>query len=142
LAQKIVHLALIRKRAEISAYVLRYPSAKLGADLEAVDRVIRLFMPEFDPSKIAPSRPRKPYVTGRNHEVVGVLREAGRACSTVEIAAAIIAKRGLTLTKRERSDLVRSVGANLRHLRRIGRVTSERRGLLAWWALATKLQRD
>lgn len=136
MAEKIIHLALIRKRAEISAYVLRHPSAKLGEDLAAVDRVIGLFMPDFDPSKIAPSRPRRSYITDRNSDVVSVLREAaGRACSTIEIADTIAFKQRLTLNKREHGQLVRSVGACLRHLRRTKRVQSERRGLLAWWMI-------
>lgn len=97
--------------------------------------MIGLFMPEFDPSKIAPVRPRRRYVTGRQREMVTVLREAGRACSTIEIADALIARRKLTVTKRERFDIIRGVGASLRHLRRIRRVKSQRRGLLAWWVL-------
>lgn len=136
MAQKIVHLALIRKRAEVSAYVLRYPSTKLVEDLAAIDRVIGMFMPDFDPSKIKPVRPRHRYATGINRKAINILREAGRACSTVEIAERIMTKRGGTFTKRERSDLVRAIGASLRHLRRIKRVQSERRGLLAWWTIA------
>lgn len=115
--------------------MLRFPSAKLGADLEAIDRVIGLFMPDFEPGKIAPRRPRRRYATGMNREVQRVLRETGRPCSTIEIATAIMAKRDGTFTKRERSDLVRAVGGQPTSPQAHKALQSERRGLLAWWAL-------
>ena len=65
-----------------------------------------MFTPDFDPSKIKPVRPRLRYATGINREAITALREAGRACSTIEIATAIMVKRSGEFTKRERSDLV------------------------------------
>ena len=119
----------------VSAYLLRCPSAKLGEDLAAIDRVIGMFMPDFDPSKIKPVRPRLRYATGMNRKAIAVLREAREPLSTLQIAGAIMTAQGGLFTKKQRSEVVRAVGASLRHLRRIGRVQSERNGLLAWWTI-------
>ena len=48
------------------------------ADLAAVDQVIGLFMPDFDPGKIKPVRPRLRHVTALARDVVAALRPAGR----------------------------------------------------------------
>jgi hypothetical protein len=61
--------------------------------------------------------------------------EAQGPLSTLEIAGAITIAQGDTSTKKQRSVLVRGVGASLRRLRRIGRVKSERNGLQAWWTV-------
>lgn len=91
--------ALIAKRAELAAMLDDHHEMgkRLTADLRAVDTVLLLFKPDIKLHQIKPKRTRKRFASAGEFPrlVLGFLRTAGRACSTDELTAHIMAERKL-----------------------------------------------
>ncbi len=103
--------ALIAKRAELAAKLDDHHETgkRLTADLKAVDTVLLLFKPDIKLHAIKSKRTRKRFANSGEFPriVLGFLRTAGRACSTDELTAHVMAERKLNaadpiLTRRVR----------------------------------------
>ncbi len=91
--------ALSAKHARLQGLAARHcPKRKCHqADLEAVERVIRMYDAAWTPQ--APNRPRRPAIMERfgalTTGALEVLREADRPLKTRDIARMVLAKRGV-----------------------------------------------
>ncbi|MBK8373873.1 hypothetical protein [Sphingorhabdus sp.] len=87
--------ALSAKHARLQGLVAR--DSQRQPDLEAVERVIRMYDASWTPP--APIRPRRPAIMDRfgalTTGALEVLREADRPLKTREIARMVLAKRGI-----------------------------------------------
>ncbi len=136
--------ALLRKRAQIAGEVEHYNSLvrqKL-IDLDALDQTIRIFRPDIDLEDVRPKPfpPRHAAYKGEVSRVVlETLRNARKPLTTAELAAHVMASRGMnTADKKLARTMTKRVGAGLRHHRKSGAVTSKRGtgGLLVWQTAA------
>ncbi len=110
--------ALQEKRAEVSGVIadLERRIAQHRADLVHVDAVLRLYVPELAPETIPPKAVRrrngwfKPGELSRL--VLDVLRIAPAAMAGKDIAAAVMARRGLDPADERTAHLVRKLVNN------------------------------
>jgi len=110
--------ALQEKRAEVSGVIadLERRIAQHRADLVHVDAVLRLYVPELAPETIPPKAVRrrngwfKPGELSRL--VLDVLRIAPAAMAVKDIAAAVMARRGLDPADERTAHLVRKLVNN------------------------------
>jgi hypothetical protein len=92
---------LKRKRAEMTGEIARCHARlqQLSADLEHLDATIRLFAPDFVQESILPKVFKPPQLWSKRGEmsraVLSILRVAKEPFNTREIAAMLIAQRGL-----------------------------------------------
>ena len=123
--------ALVRKRGELAgeAEALRGRLEQIGANLGHVDATIRLFDPEYALSSIRSKRPRGPDVARpgeMSRLVLGVLREATEPLPTPEIAARLMAGRGMDQGSRSAvRNVTKRVGMALGHQEQRGMVRSQ-----------------
>ena len=88
------------KHARLQGVVARNCPNNAGfmADMEAVERVIRIYFPDWQP--LPPINPRGPAIMGSYGVMIrgalDVLRTADRPLTTMEIARAVAGKSGLT----------------------------------------------
>jgi hypothetical protein len=94
---------------------------QLLIDLDAVDQALRLFNPDIELEMIKPKPlpPRHAAYKGEVARIVlGTLRDAKRACTTMELTMHVMAERGMnTADKNLVKTVGRRVGACLRHHR-------------------------
>jgi hypothetical protein len=134
--------ALKRKRAEITGQIARCHAdlAKLSADLEHLDGTLRLFAPDFVAESVLPKVFTPPKSWSKRGEmsraVLSILRVAKGPQSTREIAAQIVAQRGLEHDAGILSIMTRRVAHVLRDKREAGLVRSiEETGLWLQWEI-------
>lgn len=134
--------ALKRKRAEITGQIARCHAdlAKLSADLEHLDGTLRLFAPDFVAESVLPKVFTPPKSWSKRGEmsraVLSILRVAKGPQSTREIAAQIVAQRGLEQDAGILNVMTRRVGHVLRDKREAGLVRSiEETGLWLQWEI-------
>ena len=132
---------LLRKRNELASDAAALKD-RLGArlsDLDALDRVIRIFKPDIDLSDL-PERPAPLALTGTRGEfqrfLIDQLRQADRPLTTFDLTEIIMRERGLDAKDRVTFKLLsHRAGHSLAKLRRKGTVQSRRVGsgaLLEW----------
>ena len=132
---------LLRKRAEMAGEAAALKD-QLGArlsDLDALDRVIRIFKPDIDLADL-PARPAPPALSGTRGEfqrfLLGQLRKSEAPLTTHELAAATMRERGLDASDRVIFKLIaHRCGHSLAKMRKAGKVVSRRVGsgaLLEW----------
>jgi hypothetical protein len=115
--------ALLRKRAELAGRFEHHQAEarQLLIDLDNVDATIRMFAPDIDLAAVKPKPlpPRHAAYKGEVARIVlGTLRDAKRACSTLELTMHVMAERGMnTADKRLVKTVTKRVGACLRHHR-------------------------
>jgi hypothetical protein len=138
---KLVVHGLIDKRAEVVGKIEAHRAqlAQLMADLDSLDRSIRIFQPDIDLEEL-PMKPVPPANAAFRGEVsrflLSTLRASDTAMTTHELAEAIMKVRGLNVADKalHRTISVRT-GHSLSGLRRKGFVHSEKAtpgGLLRW----------
>jgi hypothetical protein len=138
---KLVVHGLIDKRAEIVGRIEagRDQLAQLMADLDSLDRSIRIFDPAIDLDEL-PSKPVPPPNAAFRGEVqrflLHTLRTADTAYTTHELAEAVMRQRGLNVADKALRKLIsQRTGNTLGKLRRGGFLTAEKvngGGLLRW----------
>lgn len=142
----IATAALIRKRAELAGLIEARAAEldQLRADLVHLDAAIRIMCPDAEPDLVRPKKPSRKGCDwfGRGElarAVLDVLREAARPLSSIEIARAVLAVKGMepgdasTLRRVEpmvRMALARREGGNVER-------AGEERG--AGWRIAIQL---
>jgi len=136
----VVH-GLIDKRAELVGRIeaLQAQLAQHMADLDSVERTIRIFEPDID-LQDAPVKPVPPPNAAFRGEVQRFLldriRKSDVALTTHDLARAIMEARGLNTADRALLKLISvRTGHSLAKLRRNGFVTSQKAtagGLLRW----------
>jgi len=134
--------ALKRKRAEMTGEIALCHArlAKLSDDLEHIDATIRLFAPDFVQESVLPKVFTPPKSWSKRGEmsraVLSILRVAKGPVSTREIAAQIVAQRGLESDRGILNIMTRRVGHVLRDKRETGLVRSiEETGLWLQWEI-------
>jgi hypothetical protein len=123
---------LIRKRSEMASEAAGLKE-QLGArlsDLDALDRVIRIFKPDIDLADL-PERPAPLALSGTRGEfqrfLLDQLRKANHPLTTFELAERVMHQRGLDLSDRVLLSLIRKrTGCGLAKLRKNGKATSNR----------------
>jgi hypothetical protein len=141
LRMKLVLHGLIDKRAETVGRIeaMRDQLAQAMADLDSLDRTIRIFDPAIDLDEL-PMKPVPPSNAAFRGEVsrflLDKLRKADVALTTLDLARAIMEARGLnTADKALRKLISTRTGHSLGRLRKNGFVTAEKAnagGLLRW----------
>jgi hypothetical protein len=132
---------LIRKRADLAGEAAGLKD-QLGArlsDLDALDRVIRIFKPDIDLADL-PARPAPLALTGTRGEfqrfLIDQLRKANHPLTTHKLAEIVMRERGLDCADRIAFKLIsHRCGHSLAKMRRAGKVVSRRVGsgaLLEW----------
>ena len=134
--------ALKRKRAEITGEIARCHASlsKLSDDLEHIDATIRLFAPDFVAESILPKVFTPPKSWSKRGEmsraVLSILRVAKGPQTAREIAAQIVAQRGLENDPGILNVMARRVGHVLREKREKGLVRAlEETGLWLQWEI-------
>lgn len=134
--------ALKRKRAEITGEIARCQAqlGKFAKDLEHLDATLRLFAPDFVAESVLPKVFTPPKSWSKRGEmsraVLSILRVAKGPQSTREIAAQVVAQRGLEVTSEILNIMTRRVGHVLRDKRETGLVRSiEETGLWLQWEI-------
>lgn len=134
--------ALKRKRAEMTGEIARCQArwSALTKDLEHLDATLRLFAPDFVAESVLPKVFVPPKSWSKRGEmsraVLSILRVAKGPQSTREIAAQVIAQRGLEATSEILNIMTRRVGSVLRDKRDAGLVQSlEETGLWLQWEI-------
>ncbi|SDW16531.1 hypothetical protein [Nitrosomonas communis] len=100
MAESIVLLGLISKRAELSGLIDRYRKQinQLELEIACLDTTIELFSPGYDTQSIKPKRYRRKntfFKVGESgKEIFDVLRKAGKPLNTSEIAKIIMNEKG------------------------------------------------
>lgn len=138
---KLVVYGLIDKRAETVGKIeaMRDQLAQAMADLDSLDRAIRIFDPAIDLSEL-PAKPVPPSNAAFRGEVsrflLDRLRASDTALTTLELAALIMDARGLNKADKVLAKLIGTrTGHSLSRLRKNGFVTAEKAnagGLLRW----------
>lgn len=134
--------ALKRKRAEMTGEIARCHARlqQLSDDLEHLDATLRLFAPDFVAESILPKVFTPPKSWSKRGEmsraVLSILRVAKGPLSTREIAAMVVAQRGLDNEPGILNIMCRRVGHVLRDKREAGLVRSiEETGLWLQWEI-------
>ncbi|RYG96265.1 MAG: hypothetical protein EON58_12480 [Alphaproteobacteria bacterium] len=134
--------ALKRKRAELTGEIALCQArlASASQELEHLDATIRLFAPDFVAESILPKVFTPPASWSKRGEmsraVLSILRVAKGPQSTREIAAQIVAQRGLEATSEILNIMTRRVAHVLRDKRERGLVRSlEETGLWLQWEI-------
>ncbi len=131
---------LLRKRAAIAGELgaALDQVRQLTIDLDSVDSTLRLFQPDIELPEIKakPLPPRHMAFKGEvTRLILDILREARTGLVSTEIAIRMMRYRGLNSndTKLMRT-VMKRVNAALRHMRKTGRIVSERgpAKLLIW----------
>lgn len=132
--------ALKRKRAEMTGEIALCHARlnKPSEDLEHLDATLRLFAPDFVAESILPKVFTPPKSWSKRGEmsraVLSILRVAKGPLSTREIAAMVVAQRGLDSDPGILNVMCRRVGHVLRDKREAGLVRSlEETGLWLQW---------
>jgi hypothetical protein len=138
---KLVVHGLIDKRAETVGKIeaMRDQLAQAMADLDHLDRCIRIFAPDIDLEEL-PTKPVPPPNAAFRGEVgrflLSTIRTSETALTTLDLARAIMEARGLNVADRALFRLVsRRTGHSLTSLRVKGLIRSEKAnagGLLRW----------
>lgn len=138
---KLVVHGLINKRAETVGKIeaMRDQLAQAMADLDSLDRAIRIFDPAIDLSEL-PGKPVPPSNAAFRGEVqrflLDRLRVSDTALTTLDLAAAVMDVRGLNRSDKVLAKLIATrTGHSLGRLRSKGFVTAEKAnagGLLRW----------
>jgi hypothetical protein len=138
---KLVTHGLIDKRAEIVGKIEAHRDqlAQLMADLDSLDRAIRIFEPDIDLVEL-PTKPVPPPNAAFRGEVqrflLHTLRVSETALTTHELAEAIMVQRGLNVADLAlRKQISQRTGHSLGSLRKRGFLTAEKAnggGLLRW----------
>lgn len=133
---------LKRKRAEMTGEIARCHALlqKLSTDLEHLDATIGLFAPDFVAESIKPKIFTPPKSWSKRGEmsraVLSILRVAKEPLNTREIAAMLIAQRGLDHDPGILNVMCRRVGHVLRDKRQAGLIRSlEETGLWLQWEI-------
>ncbi len=122
---------LTKRRAELTgeADALKARLVQIGTDLGHLDAVIRQFDPDYDLGSIRTKRPRGPDVAGRGEMsrfVLGVLRDATEPMPTPDIAARLMAERGMDGQDRKLAErITKRIVSTLRHQGQKGTVRSQ-----------------
>ena len=122
--------ALKRKRAEITGEIARCHARlqELSDSLEHLDATLRLFAPDFVAESVLPKVFAPPKSWSKRGEmsraVLSILRVAKGPLSTREIAAMVIAQRGLENDPGILTIMIRRVGGVLHDKRAKGLVRS------------------
>ena len=137
---------LIRKRAELAgaATALRDQLDARLAELDAVDRTIRVFAPDIDLGDL-PTRAAPPAMTGMRGEfqrfLLNALRKADRPLTTHDLAKMVMVERRMNAADRVLAKLISErTGNALGKMRRAGKVLSHsvaNSAVLEWKAAAT-----
>jgi len=132
---------LIEKRGETVGRIeaTRALLSQLMADLDSLDRAIRIFEPDIDLGGL-PMKPVPPANAAFRGEVsrflLDTLRKADTGLTTVEMARAVMATRGLNVGDKALFKTIKvRTGHSLSRLRRNGFIVSEKAnagGLLRW----------
>jgi len=138
---KLVVHGLIDKRAEIVGKIEAHRDqlAQLMADLDSLDRAIRIFAPDIDLGEL-PVKPVPPANAAFRGEVqrflLNTIRKSEAALTTLDLAKAIMEARGLNTADKALAKLIaKRTGHSLGSLRRKGFLRAERAnagGLLRW----------
>jgi len=100
MAESHVVSGLVAKRSEIAGLVSEYQTRidQLRVDLEHVDATIKVFEPEYDlrtlPVKAVRQRNKYFRHGERQRLVLDIMREAGRAMTSRQVAVALLQRKG------------------------------------------------
>ena len=112
---------LAKRRAELAgeAETLRARLVQIATDMGHLDAVIRQFDPDYDLGSIRPKRSRGPDVARPgeiSRFVLGVLRDAGEPVPTSDVAARLMAERGMDRQDRKLVEqITKRIVSTLRH---------------------------
>lgn len=130
---------LLRKRAELAgqAEVARDQLTARLAELDALDRTIRVFQPDIDLDDL-PVKPAPPAMTGTRGEfqrfLLDALRKAEGPLTTHDLAKLVMAERGMNQADKVLVKLIRErTGNALAKMRRAGKVAGRKAGGLLEW---------
>ena len=130
---------LIRKRAELAgaATSLRDRLDARLAELDAVDRTIRVFAPDIDLDDL-PTRAAPPAMTGMRGEfqrcLLDALRKATGPLTTHDLAKMVMVERGMNAADRVLAKLISErTGNALGKMRRAGKIDCRKAGRLLGW---------
>ena len=134
---------LTKRRAELTgeADTLKARLVQIGTDVGHLDAVIRQFDPEFDLGSTRPKRPRGPDAAKpgeMSRFVLGVLRDATEPMPTPDIAARLMAERGMNGQDRKLAErITKRIVSTLRHQELKGTVRSQPGpGRVLLWGIA------
>ncbi len=137
---------LIRKRQEVAAELDAAQSRvrRLVLEIDAVDATIRLFDPssEIGLVRVRPAPRRHMAFRGESSRLIlSMLRDAGEALTTREIARRIMEARGLNTADRAMAETMHlRVGSSLRGMRERGTLASSQgKGASVRWWLAERV---
>jgi hypothetical protein len=139
MAEPHVVAALKDKRAELSGSIadLEKRIGQHRADLLHVDAVLRLFVPEFEPTTIPPRAVRRPNSWFKPGElarlVLEVLRTAPAALTVREITAQIMEHRELDPQDARTAELLRKLVRNAVNRQAADLVERVEDGILVRW---------
>ncbi len=129
MAETHVISALVDKRARIDGAikVRRFQIMRLEIELAQIDAVIRMFKPGYDVEAILPKRSFTKNPAGvkkgaGGRQALTVLREAGEAMTSSEIAERVLRKLGKPITDEARRMLANTITSTFTR-RRDGAVT-------------------
>jgi hypothetical protein len=137
---------LLRKRADLAGQAegLRDQLDARLAELDAIDRTIRVFKPDIDLDDL-PTRAAPPAMTGTRGEfqrfLLDALRKAEGPLTTHDLAKLVMAERGMNQADKVMVKLMRErTGNSLAKMRRAGRLACKKAGpgSLLVWGIAPK----
>ncbi len=144
MAETHVVSALLDKRARIDGEIKnrRFQIMRLELELSAVDTVLRMFKPGYDPTSVLPKRSfsKNPAGTPKgagSREALTVLREAGEPLTASEIASRVLTRLGKADTPEARGMLANTIVSTFSR-RKDGAVTYDATSHPGRWRLATQ----
>lgn len=132
---------LRQKRARVAGEIAhaREIVARRTEQLAAIDAVLHLFAPDYDPDMIPPIKPASHGLFFRYRELgricMGVLRDAKGPVALDRIVAVAIEAKGLPDDKRLRRHVSDTARASLMRMERRGLVRRVLREPETWWEL-------
>lgn len=124
--------ALIRKRADISGELEAAQGVvrRLTIDLNNIDAAILIFNPDYKLDSIKPARIPSKYKMPKgeaSRALLGVLRNASKPVTTLELTQHVMADRGMnTSDKKAVKIMIEKVGACLRNYKYKGIISSRK----------------
>lgn len=105
MAESLVVPGLVSKRSEVAGQIITYQKeiTRLQESLSHLDGSIKLFAPEYDLRTIKAKRTikRNQYFSQGEAQrmTLDVMREAGKSLNSLEIAAQLLARKGIEATR-------------------------------------------
>jgi hypothetical protein len=148
MAESHIVSGLVAKHSELAGLIKFHRSEmeRVAVDLKHLDATLKLFAPEMDLRSLGTRRVRKASIGGgfkrfkckESHKLIlDQLRVANEPLTTATICTAIMADRGIEVTKELRTSIQRTLTGSLRRLCLRGLIIEAgRKGLTVLWQIA------